>query len=71
MSIYGHSVSLAAKITKSERTRHCVPHIVLPKIIMEMMTKLEGTREYIKTPLVLPEGSNLGLLQSLHSAANL
>lgn len=36
-----------------------------------MMTKLEGTLKYIKTPLVLPKGSNLGLIQSLDSAANL
>lgn len=43
----------------------------LPKTIMEMMTKLEGTFKYIKTPLVLPKGSNLGLIQSLDSAANL
>lgn len=41
-----------------------VPHIVLPKTIMEMMTKLEVTLKYIKAPLVLPEGSNLGLIQS-------
>ena len=47
MSIYGHFVSLAAEIIKSERTRHCVPHIVLPKIIMEMMTKVRGTLIYI------------------------
>lgn len=36
-----------------------------------MMTKLEGILKYIKTPLVLPKGSNLGLIQSLDSAANL
>lgn len=36
-----------------------------------MMTKLEGTLKYIKTPLVLPKGSNLGLIQSPNSAANL
>lgn len=35
-----------------------------------MMTKLEGTLKYIKTPLVLPKGSNLGLIQSPNSAAN-
>lgn len=35
-----------------------------------MMTKLEGTLKYVKTSLVLPRGSNLGLIQSLDSAAN-
>lgn len=71
MRIYGHLVSLAADITKCERTRHCGPHTVLPKIIMEMMTKVWGTLAYRETPLVLRKGSNLGLIQSLHSAANL
>lgn len=36
-----------------------------------MMTKGEGTLKCIKTALVLPKGSNLGLLQSVDSAANL
>lgn len=35
------------------------------------MTTLEGTLKYIKTPLVLPKGSGLGLIQSPNSAANL
>lgn len=70
MSRCGHLVSMAAKITESERTRYCVPQIVLPKNIMEMMTKLGGTLGYIKTTLALPERSNLGRIQSLDSAAN-
>lgn len=70
MSRCGHLVSMAAKITESERTRYCVPQIVLPKNIMEMMTKLGGTLEYIKTTLALPKRSNLGRIQSLDSAAN-
>ena len=38
---------------------------------METMTKREGTLKCIKAAFVLPKGSNLGLLQSLDSAANL
>lgn len=70
MSRCGHLGSMAAKITESERTRYRVPQIVLPKDIVEMMTKLGGTLGDIKTTLALPKGSNLGRIQSLDSAAN-
>ena len=67
----GHLVSVATKTTEGERARHCMPQIALPESIMEMITELGGTLWYIKTPLILPKGSNLGLIQSLDSASNL
>ena len=73
MSRCGHFVSVAGKITESERTRYCVLQIVLPmpKSIMEMMTKLGGTLGYIKTTCVSAKGSNLDWIQSLDSAVTL
>lgn len=49
---------------KNKGPRYCVPQKrVLPETIMEMRPELEGTPESIKTPLVSPKDSNLGLIQ--------
>lgn len=73
MSKCGHFVSMAGKITESERTRCYVLQIVLPmpKSIMEMMTKLGGTLGCIKTTCMSPKGSNLDWIQSLDLAVTL